>query len=115
MEVYAGGLKFQDAYFLYHRYRGISNKTSDRIARSASFLKPPVRECRLPDCSISPVNGYLTIAKLLLDYEGWYTCKKSGDAIYFEGLEGLHYVNVSVNGRLFSVVTPNVSKFILEF
>ncbi len=87
---------FQDVYFLYHRYRG--NGTSDEIARAASFSGD--QECTLPGCSISLENGNLTIASLPLDYEGWYTFRSSGN---------LHYVEVFVNGRLFSVATLNIN------
>ena len=51
----------------------------------------------LPDCSIFTQTGDLTIASIPLDYEGWYTCKKSGKAEDFTN-DGLHYVKVYVNG-----------------
>ena len=56
-----------------------------------------ISECSLPNCSISQENGDLTIASLLLDYEGWYTCQKHGVKRDYD--DGLHYVEVNVNGK----------------
>ena len=83
-------------YFI-NRYKG--NGTSDVIARAASFAG--IKDCSLPDCSISQATGDVTITSIPLDYEGWYTCKKSGNAADFKPPNDLHNVHVYVNGKVY--------------